>query len=102
MLYEVITEVKSVCFFNKNALINSEWSFIMKQFKVGIIGATGMVGQRFSILLENHPWFKVTTVAASVITSYSIHYTKLYECIQGKTAHTFFPTCFLPSLFQIL
>ncbi len=37
----------------------------MKQFKVGIIGATGMVGQRFSILLENHPWFKVTTVAAS-------------------------------------
>lgn len=37
----------------------------MKQFKVGIIGATGMVGQRFAILLENHPWFKVTTVAAS-------------------------------------
>lgn len=37
----------------------------MKQFKVGIIGATGMVGQRFSILLENHPWFKVTTLAAS-------------------------------------
>ncbi len=37
----------------------------MKQFKVGIIGATGMVGQRFSILLENHPWFKVTVVAAS-------------------------------------
>jgi aspartate-semialdehyde dehydrogenase len=37
----------------------------MKQFKVGIIGATGMVGQRFSILLENHPWFKVVAVAAS-------------------------------------
>ncbi len=37
----------------------------MKQFNVGIIGATGMVGQRFTILLENHPWFKVTTVAAS-------------------------------------
>ena len=37
----------------------------MKQFNVGIIGATGMVGQRFAILLENHPWFKVTTVAAS-------------------------------------
>jgi len=37
----------------------------MKEFKVGIIGATGMVGQRFAILLENHPWFKVTTVAAS-------------------------------------
>ena len=37
----------------------------MKQFKVGIIGATGMVGQRFAILLENHPWFNVTTLAAS-------------------------------------
>lgn len=37
----------------------------MKQFKVGIIGATGMVGQRFSLLLENHPWFKVVAVAAS-------------------------------------
>ena len=37
----------------------------MKQYKVGIIGATGMVGQRFATLLENHPWFIVTTVAAS-------------------------------------
>ena len=37
----------------------------MKQYKVGIIGATGMVGQRFTVLLENHPWFKVTTLAAS-------------------------------------
>lgn len=37
----------------------------MKQFNVGIIGATGMVGQRFAILLENHPWFNVTTLAAS-------------------------------------
>jgi len=37
----------------------------MKQYKVGIIGATGMVGQRFASLLENHPWFKVTALAAS-------------------------------------
>lgn len=37
----------------------------MKQYKVGIIGATGMVGQRFAVLLENHPWFKVTALAAS-------------------------------------
>lgn len=37
----------------------------MKQYNVGIIGATGMVGQRFAVLLENHPWFKVTTLAAS-------------------------------------
>ncbi|MGN0654853.1 MAG: aspartate-semialdehyde dehydrogenase [Oscillospiraceae bacterium] len=37
----------------------------MKQFNVGIIGATGMVGQRFATLLENHPWFKVKVLAAS-------------------------------------
>ena len=37
----------------------------MKQFQVGIIGATGMVGQRFISLLENHPWFKVKLLAAS-------------------------------------
>lgn len=37
----------------------------MKQYKVGIIGATGMVGQRFATLLENHPWFQVTALAAS-------------------------------------
>lgn len=33
--------------------------------KVGILGGTGMVGQRFISLLENHPWFEVTTIAAS-------------------------------------
>ena len=37
----------------------------MKTYRVGIIGATGMVGQRFATLLENHPWFKVTALAAS-------------------------------------
>ena len=37
----------------------------MKQFNVGVIGATGMVGQRFMLLLENHPWFNVTVLAAS-------------------------------------
>lgn len=37
----------------------------MKQYRVGIIGATGMVGQRFASLLENHPWFTVTALAAS-------------------------------------
>ena len=35
------------------------------KLKVGILGATGMVGQRFVALLENHPWFEVTAVAAS-------------------------------------
>ena len=37
----------------------------MKQYKVGVVGATGMVGQRFITLLENHPWFKLTALAAS-------------------------------------
>ncbi len=37
----------------------------MKQFNVGIIGATGMVGQRFITLLADHPWFNITLLAAS-------------------------------------
>ncbi|MDP6670210.1 MAG: aspartate-semialdehyde dehydrogenase [archaeon] len=37
----------------------------MKKTKVGILGATGAVGQRFVQLLENHPWFEVTELAAS-------------------------------------
>lgn len=36
-----------------------------KKLKVGILGATGMVGQRFISLLENHPWYEVVAVAAS-------------------------------------
>ena len=35
------------------------------KIKVGVLGATGMVGQRYIKLLENHPWFEVTYVAAS-------------------------------------
>lgn len=35
------------------------------KLKVGILGGTGMVGQRFISILENHPWFEVTTIAAS-------------------------------------
>jgi len=37
----------------------------MKRYKVGVIGATGMVGQRFVSLMENHPWFELAVVAAS-------------------------------------
>jgi aspartate-semialdehyde dehydrogenase len=37
----------------------------MKRIKVGVLGATGMVGQRFIQLLEGHPWFEVAEVAAS-------------------------------------
>ena len=37
----------------------------MEKYKVGIIGATGMVGQRFVTLMEGHPWFQLTALAAS-------------------------------------
>ena len=37
----------------------------MKKYKVGVIGGTGMVGQRFVTLLAGHPWFQLTVVAAS-------------------------------------
>ena len=37
----------------------------MNKIKVGVLGATGMVGQRYVKLLENHPWFEVTYIAAS-------------------------------------
>ena len=37
----------------------------MKKYKVGVIGATGMVGQRFVTLIAGHPWFELTEVAAS-------------------------------------
>jgi aspartate-semialdehyde dehydrogenase len=51
----------------------------MKQYNVGIIGATGMVGQRFATLLENHPWFKVVVLAASPRSA-----GKTYEEAVGK------------------
>lgn len=37
----------------------------MKKYKVGVVGATGMVGQRFILLLSEHPWFDITVLAAS-------------------------------------
>ena len=39
----------------------------MKQYKVGIIGGTGMVGQRFITLMEHHPWFQLTAIAACLL-----------------------------------
>ena len=54
----------------------------MQNYRVGIIGATGMVGQRFALLLENHPWFKVTCVAASARSA-----GKSYaEAVEGRWA----------------
>jgi aspartate-semialdehyde dehydrogenase len=49
----------------RNQVPAAEWSFKMRKYKVGIIGATGMVGQRFVTLLEGHPWFDVEVLAAS-------------------------------------
>lgn len=47
-------------------IIIYEVSFVMeKKYNVGIIGATGMVGQRFITLLSDHPWFNITALAAS-------------------------------------
>ena len=37
----------------------------MKHYNVAVIGATGMVGQRFVSLLEHHPWFDIAALAAS-------------------------------------
>lgn len=50
----------------------------MKKYNVGIIGATGMVGQRFATLLENHPWFNVVALAASANSA-----GKTYEEVVG-------------------
>ncbi|MBQ8160961.1 MAG: aspartate-semialdehyde dehydrogenase [Clostridia bacterium] len=53
-----------------------------QKYRVGIVGATGMVGQRFISLLENHPWFEVTMVAASARSS-----GKTYrEAVEGRWA----------------
>ncbi len=54
----------------KTIYINNNFSLVleaqfMKTYNVGIIGATGMVGQRFALLLADHPWFNVTALAAS-------------------------------------
>ncbi|MDD4545718.1 MAG: aspartate-semialdehyde dehydrogenase, partial [Oscillospiraceae bacterium] len=51
----------------------------MKKWNVGILGCTGMVGQRFASLLDNHPWFNVTVLAASPRSA-----GKTYEEALGK------------------
>ncbi|MDY3984874.1 aspartate-semialdehyde dehydrogenase [Dysosmobacter sp.] len=54
----------------------------MKQYKVGIIGCTGMVGQRFITLMEKHPWFQLTALAASARSA-----GKTYEeAVEGRWA----------------
>ena len=56
----------------------------MKKYNVGIIGATGMVGQRFSLLLADHPWFNVTALAASSSSAGKT----LGEAVEGRWAMT--------------
>ena len=67
------------------------------KLKVGILGATGMVGQRFVTLLENHPWFEVVTLAASAHSAGKTYEeaisgrwkmeTPMPEYVKGMTVH---------------
>lgn len=52
----------------------------MEKLKVGILGATGMVGQRFVTLLANHPWFDIVVLAASPKSAGK----KYAEAVEGK------------------
>src|SRR4030067_675690 len=55
---------------------------MMKKLRVGILGGTGMVGQRFVTLLANHPWYEVTTIAASERSAGKIY----REAVDGRWA----------------
>ena len=52
----------------------------MKKLKVGIVGATGMVGQRFVLLLENHPYFEISAVIAGPRSAGKIY----SEAVDGR------------------
>ena len=52
----------------------------MKKYRVGIIGATGMVGQRFLLLLQNHPLFEVTALLASANSAGQ----KYSDCVKSR------------------
>ncbi len=51
-----------------------------QKLKVGIVGGTGMVGQRFMQLLDQHPWFQVTAIAASAKSAGRTY----EEAVQGR------------------
>jgi len=53
-----------------------------KKLRVGVLGATGMVGQRFLALLENHPWYDVTLLAASANSAGQ----KYEDAVKGRWA----------------
>src|SRR6202000_2178867 len=50
---------------NVLSLYTGMFTAMQSKYPIGILGATGMVGQRFIQLLENHPWFEITWLAAS-------------------------------------
>lgn len=56
----------------------------MRKYRAAIIGATGMVGQRFSLLLADHPWFEVTALAASPASAGK----KYRDAVAGRWAMT--------------
>lgn len=57
----------------------------MEKYRVGIVGGTGMVGQRYVSLIENHPWFSLTVIAASARSA-----GKTYEeCVKDRWAMDF-------------
>ena len=59
----------SIISYNRDFILKlSRGEFMSNKLRAGIVGATGMVGQRFACLLENHPWFEVTVLAASMRT----------------------------------
>lgn len=56
----------------------------MKNYKVAVVGASGMVGQRFLLLLQNHPWFQVEVLAASARNAGKTY----VEAVAGRWAMT--------------
>ena len=54
----------------------------MEKYKVGVIGGTGMVGQRFVTLMEHHPWFELTVIAASPRSAGKTY----QEAVEGRWA----------------
>lgn len=55
----------SFLIFKRGLFLTFKGGNIMKKYNIGILGATGMVGQRFVCLLDNHPWFEIKALAAS-------------------------------------
>ena len=69
----------------------------MEKMKVGVVGATGMVGQRFLTLLENHPYFEVVALAASARSAGKINVQLILEALGGgghfDSAGATIPSC---------